>query len=414
MLKSKNILFLISGSIAIPKAVDLLKMFVKSKYTIRVACTESTFNFISKNELENITGFPVIHKNFQNKLDMEHINLGRWADLCILCPATANTINHLAYGSGDNIIGTLFLAYELGKKPFLVAPAMNTQMYNNPATICSINKLKNWGLDVLPTNYGELACGEIGEGRLLEADFIYNYINNKYFNNKTPKKILITSGATRESIDGVRFITNFSTGKTGAKVADQLTLLGSDVTLLKAKNAYAPKYCNTILTFDDFNDLNNKVKNELSNNHFDAIIMTAAISDYSIDSISVNNINHSPNLNLKINSDDSLSINLKKNFKIINKINHYSTNKNISIIAFKLTKSKNTEDYQKAVDKVLVNKDIHIVIHNNLIEIEKGQHNFNIYKRGSEPDTNLNLYSMIDTIDQHINSNPRLNKENTI
>ena len=104
MSKSKNILFLMSGSIALPKAVDLLKMFLKDDFAVRVACTESTFNFIEKSELEALTGFPVIHKNFQNKLDMEHINLGRWADLCLLCPATANTINHLSYGSGLSLI----------------------------------------------------------------------------------------------------------------------------------------------------------------------------------------------------------------------------------------------------------------------------------------------------------------------
>lgn len=399
-----------SGSIAVPKAIVLLKMLLDDNFIVRVACTDSTFNFIDKSEVESLTGFPVIHKNFQNKLDMEHINLGRWADLCLLCPATANTINHLSYGSGDNIVGTLFLAYELGKKPFVIAPAMNTQMYHNPATRDSIIKLKNWGLDVLPTNFGELACGEVGEGRLLEPDFIFSYIKNRYFNGEPKKKILITAGATKESIDGVRFITNFSTGRTGAKIADQLTLLGCDVTLVKATSASLPKYTSNIINFTDFNSLNQTLKNELSSSSHDAVIMTAAISDFSVDKLVLNEQEVKPDTDLKISSTDDLSIKLKKNFKIINNLNSYSKNKNLKIIAFKLTKTKDQKTQINAVDKILSNPDIHMVIHNDLNDIESNNHKFNIFSRNSENLPRLDLQAATNTIYDSIQINLNQNK----
>lgn len=405
MSKSKNILFLMSGSIAVPKAITLLNMFLKDGFTVRAACTDSTFNFVKKDEIEKLTGFPVIHKNFQNKLDMEHIDLGRWADLCLLCPATANTINHLSYGSGDNIVGTLFLAYELGKKPFIIAPAMNTQMYHNPATQASLNKLKNWGLDVLPTNFGELACGEIGEGRLLEPDFLFSYIKNKYFNANKKIKVLITAGATKESIDGVRFITNFSTGKTGAKISDELTLLGCEVTLVKAQSGASPKYTGNIIEFSSFTSLNDALKKELSATSYDAIIMTAAISDFSIDSLNINEQTLSPAEGLKLSSDDDISINLKKNFKIINKLNDYSKNKNLKIIAFKLTKTKDEKLQAEAIDKIMSNSDINMVIHNDLHQIEDNNHVFNIHSHNNDTQKNMDLYSMVNTVNNLIQGN---------
>lgn len=394
-----------SGSIAVPKAITLLNMLLKEGFIVRVACTDSTFNFIDKDEIEKLTGFPVIHKNFQNNLDMEHINLGRWADLCLLCPATANTINHLSYGSGDNIVGTLFLAYELGKKPFVIAPAMNTQMYHNPATQASLSKLKKWGLDVLPTNFGELACGEVGEGRLLEPDFIFSYIKNKFFNSNKKMRVLITAGATKESIDGVRFITNFSTGNTGAKISDELTLLGCDVTLVKAQSGASPKYTDNIVEFTSFKGLNETLKKELSATSYDAVIMTAAISDFSIDSLNINEQTLSPATGLKLSSNDNISINLKKNFKIINKLNDYSKNKNLKIIAFKLTKTLDEKLRAKAIDKLMSNSDINMVIHNDLHQIEDNNHVFNIHSNKHNNQNGMDLYSMVNAINNLIQEN---------
>jgi len=393
-----------SGSIALPKAIVLLQLLLKDNFVVKVACTESTFNFIDKSELESLTGFPIIHKNFQNKLDMEHIDLGRWADLCLLCPATANTINHLSYGAGDNIVGTLFLAYELGKKPFLIAPAMNTQMYNNPTTKKSLEALKAWGLDVLPTNFGELACGEVGEGRLLEADFIFSYIKNRYFSTENKKKILITAGATKESIDGVRYITNFSTGRTGAKIAEQLNLLGCEVTLLKSNTAAIPKYNINTIDFTDFNSLNSKIEQELSTNSYDAVIMTAAISDFSVDKIVINQQEMNPKEDFKINSDDELSIKLKKNFKIINKLKSYSKNTSLKVIAFKLTKTLDAQLQKNTVNKILKNKDISLVIQNDLNQIEKNNHVFNIYNQNQLLTRSSNFSNMVQIISESIST----------
>ncbi len=402
MLNSKKILFMLSGSIALPKALLVIKKLIHNGYTIRIACTESTFQFVSQEELEALSSGPLIYKNFQNKLDMEHIDLGRWADLTLLCPATANTINQLAQGSGENIVGTLFLAYELQKKPFLIFPAMNTKMYQHPSTQRSMKLLSSWGVTVLPTNTGALACGEIGEGRLLEPDFICDYIEKNYFSKKTQKKILITAGATRESIDGVRFITNFSTGKTGASLADQLTLQGHDVVLLKGVSAASPKFCQNTSVFTDFFNLNQQTQSLLSSQHFDAVIQTAAISDYSVSHLNAGAKKISVNSKIKISSGTELSIQLKPNFKIVERLASYSKNKNIQVIAFKLTKTNSEDEKSIAVNKILSNKSIDLVVQNDLHDIENKNHHFYIHENNKSKTKKENIFELGDFIDRFI------------
>jgi len=154
----------------------------------------------------------------------------KWADLIILCPATANTINKLANGIGDNLLTSLFLAFDWSK-PYLIAPAMNTKMYDHPATKNSMKKLAEWGVKILPTDEGYLACGDTGKGKLLEPDEIFEQIflalkeenhdtkgvitgKTKLLNPDWKKlKILITAGGTKENIDGIRYLSNLSTGK---------------------------------------------------------------------------------------------------------------------------------------------------------------------------------------------------------
>ncbi len=405
MFPPKNILFLMSGSIAANKSLELIKMFKAQGCKVRIACTDTTFEFIAKSELEALSDGPLIYKNFQNKLDMKHIDLGRWADITILCPATANTINQLAAGFGDNIVGTLFLAYELGKKPFVIAPAMNTQMYLNPATKEALGKLKNWGLDVLPTDYGQLACGEVGEGRLLEPKDIFNYINNTYFSDQQKTKILITAGATKEPIDGVRFITNFSSGKTGAKIADQLTQFGFDVTLITGNNSKSPKYCKNVLRYTDFSSLNELLQTELSNESYQSVIMTAAVSDYSVKHLKVNDDILKPNTDLKMSSQDDVAIILKNNFKIISRIKGYSKNKGIQIVGFKLTKTSEPEVVKNAVHKVFANEGVQFVVHNDLKQIESGTHLFNLYTNHHEKTAGLTIYELTQKLVSHFSTN---------
>jgi phosphopantothenoylcysteine synthetase/decarboxylase len=163
-----NILFKMSASIACVKAVGAISTLAKEGYPIRVACTPNVFNFIGRATLEGISHHPVYDNTYAAGHVLDHINLSRWADLTILCPATANTINKLAAGIGDNPVTNLFLAHDLGRKPYLIAPAMNGQMYTHPSVRASLKQLREWGCQIIDPEIGRMACGSMEQGRLAE------------------------------------------------------------------------------------------------------------------------------------------------------------------------------------------------------------------------------------------------------
>ena len=165
-----KILFQLTGSIACYKACSLISRLVQEGFEVQTAVTPGALQFIGESTLEGLTSRPVLKDTYERGRTMDHIHVPQWADLALLCPATASTINRLAAGVGDDFISTVFLAYPLQKKPYLIAPAMNQQMYSHPATQSSLRRLKDWGVHVLPTGSGYQACGDVGEGRLLEPD----------------------------------------------------------------------------------------------------------------------------------------------------------------------------------------------------------------------------------------------------
>ncbi len=166
--RKPRLLILLSGSISCYKACFVISHLVQSGIEVRTVATPSALQFIGKATLEGLTGHPVASDMWESGRAMEHINLARWADLALVCPATANTINRLSAGMADDLVGSLFLAWEIQKKPWWIAPAMNVAMLNHPLTQASLQKLSNVGVRVLPTDSGPLACGEEGAGRLLE------------------------------------------------------------------------------------------------------------------------------------------------------------------------------------------------------------------------------------------------------
>ncbi len=184
MLKSNDgstatkVLFQLSGSIACFKACSVISALVKQGCEVQVVATPSALEFVGPATLEGLTGRSVMTSLFHQGEYMAHIHLMNWADLVILCPATANTISKLASGIGDDLISTLFLAYDF-KKPYLVIPAMNTKMYLHPSTQHSLEILKSWKIEILESASGVLACGEEGIGRLLEPDQIMNAIQKR-------------------------------------------------------------------------------------------------------------------------------------------------------------------------------------------------------------------------------------------
>lgn len=165
---AKKVLFFMSGSIAGFKACQVISDLKKLGTDVQVVASPSTFEFVGRASLEGLSGRQVVSSLFEEGKMMDHIHLMRWADICVLCPATANTLNQFATGSGDSLLTTFFLAHDF-KKPFLVFPAMNTSMYDHPVTQRSIGQLKEMGIQVFATNEGNLACGEVGSGRMLES-----------------------------------------------------------------------------------------------------------------------------------------------------------------------------------------------------------------------------------------------------
>jgi phosphopantothenoylcysteine decarboxylase/phosphopantothenate--cysteine ligase len=171
MLKNKNILFQLTGSIACYKACDVISRLVREGFDVKTACSANALNFIGKSTLEGLTHHPVHTDTFEDRSALEHIELNKWLDLAIICPATANIINKLAAGIGDDYISTTFLACDCSK-PSLIAPARNRNMWAHPATRRSVKTLESWGVKVLGTGRGRQACGDEGEGRLLEPEDI--------------------------------------------------------------------------------------------------------------------------------------------------------------------------------------------------------------------------------------------------
>jgi phosphopantothenoylcysteine decarboxylase/phosphopantothenate--cysteine ligase len=175
MSRSK-ILFQLTGSIAAYKACHVISRLVQEGHEVEVACTANALEFIGPATLEGLTGRPIFRDTYQPGRQMDHVHLAKWADLAIVCPATAATLNRLAQGLGDDVIGTLFLAYDLRTKPYLVAPAMNQEMMRHPAVEASLARLREWSVRVLPTESGYQACGDVGPGRLLRPDRIFEEI----------------------------------------------------------------------------------------------------------------------------------------------------------------------------------------------------------------------------------------------
>ncbi len=367
MSKSK-ILLQVTGSIAAYKVCELLSTLVKADYEVKVVASENALRFVGAATWEGLSGSPVYSDLWQQGRMMDHIELNRWADLILVVPATASYINRAASGTGGDLLTTLFLAHDF-KKPFLLAPAMNQAMYQHPVTHKSLSLLREMGVEILDPENGNLACGEIGPGRLMEPENIFARIQARL--QPRHSRVLITSGGTVEPIDDVRGITNISTGVTGATIADQLIRDGFDVTYLGAKTAAKPTGPCRLLNFSSFKDLQMLLQNELQEK-YSAVIHAAAVSDYS----------PTP-LNGKIPSQsEHLNIELQKNPKLVNQLRGWSINKDLRLIAFKLTSSDSAQHRLAAVDTLGKNSTADLVIQNDFSDFKNGgpEHPFAAYR----------------------------------
>ncbi|WP_291129078.1 bifunctional phosphopantothenoylcysteine decarboxylase/phosphopantothenate--cysteine ligase CoaBC [Flavobacterium sp. UBA7682] len=235
VLSGKKILLGVSGGIAAYKTASLVRLFIKAGANVQVVMTPASKDFVTPLTLSTLSKNP-IHSTFYNDEDENaqwnnHVELGLWADLMLIAPATANTLSKMANGNCDNL---LIAAYLSAKCPVYFAPAMDLDMYKHPSTISSFNLLKQFGNIMIPAESGELASGLSGEGRMAEPENIVAFLE-KDLESKLPlrgKKILITAGPTYEAIDPVRFIGNHSSGKMGFDIAKSAAHLGAEVILI--------------------------------------------------------------------------------------------------------------------------------------------------------------------------------------
>lgn len=379
-----KILFKITGSIAAYKAAYLISKLVQNNFEVQTVVSESALHFIGKATLEGLSGKAVLSDTYENGKMMNHINLVKWADLVILCPASANTINKLANGIADNLVTSLFLAHDWNK-PYLIAPAMNSNMYHHPITKKSLGILENLGVKILPTDSGYLACGDIGDGKLLEPEKIYNYILMSLLNKKPKRgKILITAGATKEYIDGVRYISNISTGKTASTIAKILYENNYDISFLHGTYSEVPDCDFTEYIYDDFESLKKQLYSLIENKKFDFIIHSSAVSDYTIDKIETEGSSFIADKNAKINSElNSLTLKLKPTEKLLNQIKRKSLNKEVVLVAFKFVEQIDSQDPFIQVEKLFHSAQADLVVLNSLTDrkTDNTQRNFYLFDK---------------------------------
>jgi phosphopantothenoylcysteine decarboxylase/phosphopantothenate--cysteine ligase len=378
-----KVLFQLSGSIACFKACNVLSRLVQNDFEIEVVATRSALQFVGLATLEGLTGKPVHVEMFETGRYMNHIDLMKWADVVVLCPATANTIAKLANGSGDDLVSALFLAHDF-KKPYLISPAMNVNMYNHPATRESMAKLSAWGVQILETEAGRLACGDVGEGRLLDPERIYARIEEAFRGSEektlSGQRILVTAGGTKEPLDGVRYLTNISSGKTGATLATELATKGADVTFLHAEGSVVPASSSVRQkTFSSYVSLERALRSELQEFDYTAVIHAAAVGDFSIESIETSTGTVEASADGKLESTSGIRLKLKRNPKLLTSLKTWSKNDGIRVIGFKLTNSSMYPDGKESVRKLVTESNPSWVVQNDLSEISENRHPFRIY-----------------------------------
>ena len=227
--KDKNILIGVSGSIAAYKACELVRLFVKSGANVRVVMTESAKRFVTPLTFEALSGNTVLQSSSESwSSDLNHIAIGEWADIFIIAPATANTINKFASGIADNLLLQTALAYD---KTVLLCPAANTKMIENPTTVANLKRLKLHRLEVIEPQVGKLACNTVGNGAMADPKTVFATASKYLFEDEYWKnrRVVVTGGGTIEKIDDVRYLTNFSSGKMAEALVTALFAKGADV-----------------------------------------------------------------------------------------------------------------------------------------------------------------------------------------
>lgn len=279
MLKGKTVVLAITGSIAAYKIATLASQLSKLHANVQVLMTKNATNFINPITFETLTGnkcmVDTFDRNFQ--FSVEHVSLAKMADVVMVAPASANVIGKIAHGIADDMLTTTVMACKCKK---ILAPAMNTQMFENPIVQDNIKTLENYGYEVIQPAVGRLACRDVGKGKMPEPEVLLEYILHEiaYSKDLEGKKILVTAGPTQEPVDPVRYLTNHSTGKMGYAIARVCSFRGADVTLVTGKTALSrPLFVDTV-EITTAREMYEAVTERYEQQ--DIVIKAAAVADY--------------------------------------------------------------------------------------------------------------------------------------
>lgn len=353
MLKDKTVVIGVCGGIAVYKACDLVSKLKKTGVNVHVIMTKSATEFVAPLTFQTLSQNYVVEDMFESPKtwDVEHISLAKKADVFVLAPATANVIGKVANGIADDMLTTTIMAT---KAKVLIAPAMNTNMYENPVVQRNIQTLKDLDYKFVEPESGRLACGDIGSGKLASVDTIFNSIIELLEIKKDLEgtSMIITAGPTVESIDPVRYITNRSTGKMGYSIAKKAIERGADVTLVSGPtNIVPPQNLKKFIQIESAEDMYNAVLENMDENQ--VIIKSAAVADYRPKEYSDNKIKK---------SDDDLSIRLDRTKDIALELGKIKNNK--ILVGF----AAETNDLLENAKNKIQKKNLDFIVANDLTQ----------------------------------------------
>lgn len=351
MLKGKTILLGVTGGIAVYKAAALASALVKQHAAVEVIMTQHATEFITPLTFEQLTGRRTMVNTFDRNFthQVEHISLAERTDLVIIAPATANVCAKLAHGLADDMLTTTVLACRC---PKLIAPAMNTNMYENPVTQDNLKLLQHYGWEVIEPASGRLACGAVGKGKLPEPEILLEHVLRHVAmpHDLAGKHVLVTAGPTQEALDPVRYLTNHSTGKMGCSIAKMAMLRGAEVTLICGPMTVQPPVFINVVPVTSAQDMFDAVASLAPNADF--IFKAAAVADYTPSEYQDNKIKK---------SGTDLSIPLKRTQDILRYLGQHRTAGQI-ICGFSMETQNLVENSRKKLDS----KHVDMICANNL------------------------------------------------
>ena len=351
MLKGKTVVLAVSGSIAAYKIASLASALKKLHANVQVLMTKNAVNFINPITFESLTGnkclVDTFDRNFQ--YSVEHVALAKQADVVLVAPASANVIGKIAHGIADDMLTTTVMACKCKK---IIAPAMNTNMFDNPILQDNLKILEHYGDEVISPAVGYLACGDTGAGKMPEPELLLQYILREiaYEKDMQGKRVLVTAGPTQESIDPVRFITNHSTGKMGYAIAKMCMLRGAEVTLVSGPTSIAkPEFVHVVdvvTAKEMYEEVTKRAKDQ------DIIIKAAAVADYRPKSVSSEKMKK---------KDDDLAIPMERTDDILKFLGEHKKEHQF-LCGFSMETENMLENSRKKLEK----KHLDMIVANNL------------------------------------------------